>query len=70
MDNIMIKLISSDGKEYFVSQRVAFMSELIKQLFTSNSEAAGEITIPDCEGAILTKVIEFCIFCTSILISR
>lgn len=56
-----IKLVSCDKKEFVVKQRVAFMSELIKQMYTVSSETSQEIMIQDVEGDILTRVIEFCI---------
>lgn len=60
-ENPIIKIISCDNREFFVSQRVAFMSELIKQLFVSNPEASNEITVPDITGDILSRVVDFCI---------
>ena len=60
--NIMVKLISCDNKEFFVNQRVAFMSELIKNLYSTNPEESKEIRVPDIEGPILMKIIDFCIF--------
>lgn len=56
-----IKLVSCDKKEFVVKQKVAFMSELIKQMYTVSSETSQEIMIQDVEGDILTRVIEFCI---------
>lgn len=59
--NKTIKLVSCDNKEFFVNERIAFMSELIKQMAMINQETSREIVIPDVTAPILEKVIEFCI---------
>ena len=64
--NIMVKLISCDNTEFFVNQRVAFMSELIKNLYSTNPEESKEIRVTDIEGPILMKIIDFCIFIGSL----
>ena len=58
--NASITLISSDKKEFVVTQRVAFMSDFIKQLLSSSSPFPSQIAIPDIDGEVLAKVIEFC----------
>ena len=59
-ESATIKLVSCDNKEFEVPQRVAFMSELVKQMCTASSEFSKEIVIPDVSGDILKKVIDFC----------
>ena len=59
--NTIIKLVSCDNKEFFVNQRIAFMSELIKQMSAINPETSNEIVIPDVTASVIEKVIEFCI---------
>ena len=59
-ESATIKLVSCDNKEFEVPQRVAFMSELVKQMCTVSSEFSKEIVIPDVSGDILKKVIDFC----------
>lgn len=56
----VIKLISCDNREFTVDKRIAFMSELIKQMCSVSSEFSRELTIPDVTGDILSKVIDFC----------
>ena len=62
----VIKLISCDNKEFVVNQRVAFMSELIKNLYSTNPEESKEIRIQDVEGTILMKILDFCSLAGSI----
>ena len=57
----VIKLISCDNREFTVDKRIAFMSELIKQMSAINPETSNEIVIPDVTASVLEKVIEFCI---------
>lgn len=59
--NTEIKLVSCDKKEFVVKQKVAFMSELIKQMYNVSSETSQEMMIQDVDGDTLTRVIEFCI---------
>lgn len=61
--NTLIKLFSCDKKEFVVNQRVAFMSELIKQLYSADPQTSQEIMIQDVDGEVLTKVIHFCTLC-------
>ena len=56
----VIKLISCDNREFTVDKRIAFMSELIKQMCSVSNEFSRELTIPDVSGDILSKVIDFC----------
>ena len=58
-DNV-IKLISCDNRVFTVDKRIAFMSELIKQMCSVSNEFSRELTIPDVSGDILGKVIDFC----------
>lgn len=58
--NTIIKLVSCDNREFFVNQRVAFMSDLIKQMSAISPETSNEIVIPDVTATVLQKVIEFC----------
>ena len=60
-ESVVIKLVSYDNKEFEVPQKVAFMSELVKQMCTVSSEFSKEIVIPDVTGDILKKVIDFCL---------
>lgn len=55
-----IKIISSDNKEFVVEKKIAFMSELIKQLHDVSPETSREIVVPDVTGDILNRVIMFC----------
>ena len=64
----VIKLISCDNREFTVDKRIAFMSELIKQMCSVSNEFSRELAIPDVTGDILSKVIDFCRF--SFLFSR
>lgn len=59
--NTEITLVSCDKKEFVVKQKVAFMSELIKQMYNVSSETSQEMMIQDVDGDTLTRVIEFCI---------
>ena len=58
----MIKIISSDNKEFIVEKKIAFMSELIKHLYDVSPETSREIVVPDVNGDILGRVILFCFF--------
>ncbi len=60
-ESAIIRLVSCDNKEFEVPQRVAFMSELVKQMCTVSSEFSKEIVIPDVTGDILKRVIDFCL---------
>ena len=60
-ESVVIRLVSCDNKEFEVPQRVAFMSELVKQMCTVSSEFSKEIVIPDVTGDILKRVIDFCL---------
>lgn len=60
-DTNTIKLISCDNREFVVDKKVAFMSELVKQLYAVSPDTSGEIVIPDVKGDILDRVITFCI---------
>ena len=60
-DTDTIKLISCDNREFVVDKKVAFMSELVKQLHAVSPDTSGEIMIPDVKGDILDRVITFCI---------
>ena len=58
----VIKLISCDNREFTVDKRIAFMSELIKQMCSVSNEFSRELAIPDVTGDILSKVIDFCTY--------
>ena len=60
-ESAIIRLVSCDNKEFEVPQRVAFISELVKQMCTVSSEFSIEIVIPDVTVYILKRVIDFCL---------
>ena len=65
-----IKIISSDNKEFVVEKKIAFMSELIKQLYDVTPETSQEIVVPDVTGDILGRVILFCCLLLSPMTQR
>ena len=58
-----VKLISSDGHEFYVDRRCAMVSGTIKAMLTGQfAEAKGEIRFPDINSVILEKVIQYLYF--------
>ena len=55
----LVKLVSSDGKEFEVSKDIAFQSTLLKDII-NDLETQDAIPIPSVDGKTLEKVIEFC----------
>ncbi|KAI8324226.1 putative E3 ubiquitin ligase complex SCF subunit sconC [Martensiomyces pterosporus] len=56
----MVKLQSSDGKEFEVEKSVAIQSTLIKNLLEDLDDNDDPIPLPNVTGKVLEKVIEFC----------
>ncbi|KAJ1958069.1 hypothetical protein GGI12_004835 [Dipsacomyces acuminosporus] len=56
----MVKLQSSDGKEFEVEKSVAIQSTLIKNLLEDLEDSDDPIPLPNVTGKVLEKVIEFC----------
>lgn len=62
-DKEVIKLVSQDNEAFSVSTKVARMSRLITDMMMSdedNEEEEREIPLPNAQGNILAKVLEFC----------
>jgi len=58
-DDDLVTLVSQDGQEFKVEVKVARMSETIRQLIL-DAGTGDPIPIPNIEGSILSKVIEYC----------
>ncbi|KAH7668962.1 S-phase kinase-associated protein 1 [Dioscorea alata] len=59
-DKVMIKLQSSDGMEYEVEEHTAEQSAFLQGLMMSPNARENRITIPDVNGTILAKVMDYC----------
>lgn len=56
-----VKLVSSDGIVFEVPKRIAEMSITVKNMLVDiPKEECGEIPLPNVNGAILKKIIEYC----------
>ncbi|KAE9549025.1 hypothetical protein FO519_007769 [Halicephalobus sp. NKZ332] len=51
-------LVSNDGQEISISEKVMKMSEVLKELCKHCSDK--KVPLPDIEGTVLQKVVEFC----------
>ncbi|KAI9506239.1 hypothetical protein GGI25_002142 [Coemansia spiralis] len=55
-----VKLSSSDGREFEVNMKVATQSALIKNLLYDLGETDEAIPLPNVNGNVLEKIIEYC----------
>jgi len=53
-----LKLVSSEGEKFTVSEKVASMSELVKTMYEGDKEAK-EIPLPNVKAVVLQKVIAY-----------
>ncbi|KIK63677.1 hypothetical protein GYMLUDRAFT_71810 [Collybiopsis luxurians FD-317 M1] len=57
----MLNLVSSDGQTFSVDKQAIFQSMIIKNMIEDLGESSDPIPLPNVSGAILEKVIEFCV---------
>lgn len=58
-----IKLISSEGHEFFVDRRCAMVSKTIATMLTGQfAESKGEIRFPEFSTEVLEKVVQYLYF--------
>ena len=60
--NEMIKVISAEGHEFFITRRVAYVSGTMKAMLAGQFQESKEqeIKFPEISTAILEKTIQYC----------
>uniref|UniRef100_A0A7S2XYA0 Elongin-C n=1 Tax=Fibrocapsa japonica TaxID=94617 RepID=A0A7S2XYA0_9STRA len=59
----MVKLVSSEGHEFYCDRRCAMVSGTINAMLSGQfAESRGEVTFPEISSAILEKIIQYCYY--------